>query len=229
MPCPAHPIRGLAELREPAKMEAFLDGLDWQARPWSESHQGAGLYVSLVLTGAVSPEWQERYFAWLARENDPDTGFWRRGCVGFAEHSGLRTRFPHLAGSFHYLFNHEYGRQALAHPQALIDTCLELRRSDPYPVGHAIGFAEIDWVYCLTRALRQSGYRFADVRAALESFTAEYIPYLLSLDPATHDGMNDLHMLFGTSCCLAELQTALPGQIRTDRPLRLVLDRRPFI
>ena len=39
----------------------------------------------------------------------------------------------------------------------------------------------------------------------------------------------DLHLLFGMVCCLAELQQALPGTFRTQRPLRLVLDRRPFI
>jgi hypothetical protein len=149
--------------------------------------------------------------------------------VAPASYSGLTTRFPHLAGSFHYLFNHEYGRQPLAHPEAMIDTCLELRKADPYPIGHAVGFAEIDWVFCMTRALRQSGHRFVEVRASLEQFASEFIPYLLGLDPASHDGMNDLHLLFGAACCVAELQTALPGQIRSDKPLRLVLDRRPFI
>ena len=226
---PLHPMQGLAELRDPVRMEAFLDGLNWQGSPWSESHKGAGLYVSLVLSGEASPEWQARYFAWLARENDPATGFWRMGCVGPAQHSGLETRFPHLAGSFHYLFNHEYGRQPLAHPQAAVDTCLELRRSDPYPLGHAVGFAEIDWVYMLNRAVRQCHHRYNEARAALEAFAGEYLPYLLSLDPATHDGLNDLHQLFGAACCVAELQTALPGQVLSDKPLRLVLDRRPFI
>lgn len=38
-----------------------------------------------------------------------------------------------------------------------------------------------------------------------------------------------LHMLFGSVCALAELQTALPGKIITEKPLRLVLDRRPFV
>ena len=28
---------------------------------------------------------------------------------------------------------------------------------------------------------------------------------------------------------LAEIQSALPGEIKTDKPLKLVLDRRPFI
>jgi hypothetical protein len=52
---------------------------------------------------------------------------------------------------------------------------------------------------------------------------------LLSLDPNTDDGLNDLHQLFGAVCAVAELQQALPGLLRTDRPLRLVLDRRPSI
>jgi hypothetical protein len=55
------------------------------------------------------------------------------------------------------------------------------------------------------------------------------MPYLQGLDKAKNDGWNDLHQLFGALCALAELQTALPGQIRTNKPLRLVLDRRPFI
>ena len=45
----------------------------------------------------------------------------------------------------------------------------------------------------------------------------------------TDDGLNDLHALFGAVCCLAELQAALPGEITSEKPLKLVLDRRPFI
>ena len=63
----------------------------------------------------------------------------------------------------------------------------------------------------------------------MRKFAKEFIDWLYSLEHETHDGFNDLHMLFGTTCVLAELQTALPGEIVTDKPLRLVLDRRPFI
>ena len=38
-----------------------------------------------------------------------------------------------------------------------------------------------------------------------------------------------MHLLIGTSCCLAELAAALPGEVYAQRPLRLVPDRRPFI
>ena len=105
-------------------------------------------------------------------------------------------------------------------------------RSLPHPdisAGIRISFSEIDWVYCLNRALRQSHHRSDEAFAALEAFAAEYLPFLLSLDTTKDDGLNDLHSLFGALCCVAELQAALPGTIRTEKPLRLVLDRRPFI
>ena len=57
----------------------------------------------------------------------------------------------------------------------------------------------------------------------------EYTDFLGSIDVKTHDGFNDLHMLFGTTCALAELQQALPGEMAVKKPLKLVLDRRPFI
>jgi hypothetical protein len=96
-------------------------------------------------------------------------------------------------------------------------------------IGLGVRFNEIDWVYCLNRAGRRSGHRFAETQKTLQGFSDRYIPFLNSLDATTHDGLNDLHSLFGTMCALAELQQALPGTILTERPLRLVLDRRPFI
>ena len=49
------------------------------------------------------------------------------------------------------------------------------------------------------------------------------------IDYEKDENFNDLHLLFGAVCCLAELQMALPGKILSSKPLRLVLDRRPFI
>ena len=93
-----------------------------------------------------------------------------------------------------------------------------------------IGFVEIDWLYCINRSRRQAPtYRTDEVQAAIEKFATIFTDYLLSVDTKTDDGVNDLHMLFGAMCALAELQAALPGVIVTDKPLRLVLNRRPFI
>lgn len=224
---PAHPLKGLSRYRDAGAMESFLERLDWRRDPWRESHKGAGLFAAMVLAGEVSAEWQDRYFAWLWENADPVSGFLRKACISPV--GDPPSRFPHLAGTFHYLFNQEYARRPLRYPQALVDTCLDLFRHGPYPLADSVGFAEIDWVFCLTRSLRQCGHRHGECHAALAAFVRRYVPFLLGLDPGTHEGLNDLHLLFGTLCCLAELQAVLPGQIRTERPLKLVLDRRPFI
>ncbi len=226
---PARPLSALAELRDPAKMVAFLDALPWQENPWRASHQGAGLHTALTLSGEADHAWRDAYIAWLADNADPETGFWRRGTQVPVEHAGSRTLFPHLAGSFHYLFAMQYERAPLIHPERMIDSCLALYAEDEFPLGRTVGFAEIDWVFCLNRAGRQSPHRFDERTAALEGFAHKYVDYLRVLDPLENPNIRDLHMLFGVLCALTELQLALPGFIRTERPLRLVLDRRPFI
>jgi hypothetical protein len=77
--------------------------------------------------------------------------------------------------------------------------------------------------------MRQTPHRFHEAKKALEEFAALFIAMIDGLDPLTDESFNDLHTLFGAVCCLAELQSALPGQLLTTKPLRLVLDRRPFI
>ena len=224
---PLHPLRGMEHLAEKEALIAFLEGLDWNDSPWGQSHQGAGVYAARVISGEASVEWQDWYFDWLWQEADSHTGLWRRGCVS---HQTPRGIFPHLAGSFHYLFNQEYAHRPLRYPAQLVDFCIEMVRENWWPsLGQAVGFAEIDWVYCLTRGRRQSGHRFAEAQDALREFARSYVQYLLSLDKQTHDGWNDLHSLFGALCCVAELQGTLPGLLHSEIPLRLVLDRRPFI
>ncbi len=226
---PAHPVKALLDYADSDAMEAFLDGLDWTVNPWSASHQGAGLYVSLVLTGEVPLEWQDRYFGWLWAQTDPATGFLRVGYVEPVSSGETFSLFPHLAGTFHYLFNHQYARRPHHYAAAMIDSALEIWEDGSFPLGNAVGFAEIDWVFCITRSLYQTGHRYADCIGALRAFEDKFVPYLLSLHMGSHDAINDLHSLFGASCALAELQRWLPGTIRTEAPLKLVLDRRPFI
>ena len=136
-----------------------------------------------------------------------------------------------MGGTFHYVFNMENHKRALKYPEKLIDTCLDLYYSNAIrdDFGICCGFLEIDWVYCITRALRQSHHRPKDCKEALVKFEKDYLDYLYSVDYKTDDGFNDLHMLFGATCALAELASALPSTIETTRPLKLVLDRRPFI
>jgi len=222
---PLHPLTGMAHLAEPVALVAFLESLDWRGDPWSQSHQGAGIYAARVLAGEATPAWEDAYFDWFFQQADHMTGMWRQGCIGPVGNRGI---FPHLAGTFHYLFNHEYAHRRLRYPTALARTCVQLWREDSW-WGQAISFAEVGWVYCLSRALRHGGDIFSEGRHALAQFANRYYWFLRGLDPAARPDWDDLHLLCGAVCCLAELQQALPGTLRTDRPLRLVLDRRPFI
>lgn len=234
---PKYELTDLHRYLDREELYLFLDGLHWERDPWIASHQGAGIYAALVLAGETTRTWQDWYFSWLYDEADPATGFWRKDhviptCQGdsFSGVLDEPTVFPHLAASFHYLFNHEYAHRPMHYPEAAVKTCLDIYENHRWPtLGHAVTFAEVDWVYTLNRAQRQAGTLFAETKAALASFADEYIPYLLGLDPSTHENFNDLHTLFGCVCALAELQAALPGYLMSDKPLKLVLDRRPFI
>jgi hypothetical protein len=86
----------------------------------------------------------------------------------------------------------------------------------------------------LQEAIAQMGargrnYNTPEGRKALLEFGLDYVAWLDSLDPEKDDGLNDLHMLFGAACAVAELQRALPGEFESTVPWKLVLDRRPFI
>ena len=223
---PKYPIYGMQKLFTKDGLKELLDSLDWFDNPWPQSHQGAGVYVVGVLTDSVDLDWQEHYFKLIYDETDEDYGMSRRGTF-----IGDAPTAHHLYGWFHYMFNMEYAHKPLRYPEKLIDTCIELYDTDSLDktFGKYIGFREIDWVYALNRATRQTPHRFGEAKERLRRFAVDFIDYLNSLDFETDDGVNDLHMLFGTVCCLAELQTALPGEIVSTKPLRLVLDRRPFI
>lgn len=226
---PSHPMTGMMEDATPEGIVRRLEGLDWIGNPWGQSHQGAGVYVGLKLSRQLSPEAERAYFDWLADRFDPEFGLLRKGCLPGQAAESFKVH-GHMAGTFHYLFNMESARVPLPYPEALVDTCLAMHRDDDCPgLGRAMGFITIDWVYCLNRAVRQSGHRFAEAREAMRDVATRYVDFMRGLDHQTHVGFNDLHALFGAFCALAELQAALPGFLRTDRPLRLPLDRRPFI
>ncbi len=222
-----YPLKGLAPYQTKEGLYALLEGQDWDD-PWSESHKGAGVFAALVIAGVVDKQWQEDYFAWFRAECDPQTGLWRKGYIPGRE----KPLHAYMAGSFHYLFNHEYAHQPLPYPERMIDSMLKLFYADKDFAATAcctIGFIDIDWIYCLTRAMRQTPYKFAEGKQALEEYADKLIGYLETVDEARDDGFNDLHALFGTVCALAELSQALPGKIISEKPLKLVLDRRPFI
>ena len=230
-----YPLTALSQYNTPEGIRAFLDGLDWANEPWLASHQGAGIYAAMKLTDSADLDWEKAYFNWFYGNQDPETGLWKKGCVK----EGNAPLFAHIGGSFHYLFNIEYAKWPILYANQMVDTCIELYENkqmgdkisthDCDLFGKYVGFLEMDWIYMISRASRRNGYRHEDCKRVIRTFASDYIDWLYSLDYKTHDSFNDLHKLFGTCCALAEIQQYLIGEYETTKPLRLVLDRRPFI
>ena len=224
---PIYPLTGLDKYKTKEGLYDLLENLQWVESPWNNSHQGAGIYAALNLAGEATPQWNKWYFDWFWEEMCPECGMWRKDYAT----KGTMPMYTYMAGSFHYLFNHEHARMPIRYPEKMIDTCIDMYlKNELHPEFYSsVNFIQADWVYCVTRALRQCGHRFNECKELLTEFADKYIDYLMSLDPDSHDRMNDLHLLFGSLCCIAELQQFLKGQIISDIPLKLVLDRRPFI
>ena len=226
---PLHPVRALEQYESPEGIRTLLESLDWRGNPWEQSHRGAGVFAALLILHRGGLAWQDAYFDWLDRHNDPQRG------LGLRDAFGEQPLCHHLNGWFHYLFNYLAARRPFPHPEALIDTCLELYHrealGEPPQVIFAreCSFREIDWIFAIHRASRQTPHRHAECRELLRDCAGRFVSYLASADEAADEGMNDLHRLFGAVCALAELQLALPGKLCSTVPLRNVLDRRPFI
>ena len=234
---PLYPVTALHKYYNKVELYKLLDGLNWKADPWSNSHQGAGVYAALVNADEMTEDFQKNYFDWFWENASPELGFWKTGYIEKATYSserapeGQASVFNYMAGGFHYMFNHEYAKMPLRYPERVIDSCIKMYRENGLPDYFAkrAGFIEIDWIYCINRASRQTDYRNAEVRELIEDFAKRMYDNFINTDYEKDDMFNDLHMLFGTMCAFAEMQEALPCKIITEKPLRLVLDRRPFI
>lgn len=223
---PLYPFYEIEKYKDPEKMCELLESLDWVGKEGT-GHIGPAHYSSFVNTRSVTSQWRRTYFDWLNSTCDPENGLWREGY--FTDSSV--PMWHHMASSFHFYFTYEHAREPYPYPDKLIDTCLKMYETGDMPenFGRRFYFTEVDWTFCLNRASRQTPHRFFEVKEALGKFAREYTDYLLALDWEKDDGANDMHMMFGTVCCLSELQLALPGMLHSDVPLRQVLDRRPFI
>ncbi len=218
---PLYPCTAAAEYFRPEGLVSLLDEVHRMKS--GRGHIGAGIYAIANLTDAATPEWNRTYFRWFWEHTDPETGFWNTDCQ---EHHD--PMWEYMGEGFHYLFNHEHAHAPLRYPEKMIDTCIDLWRTPgalPERFGTRVHFLELDWIYCLNRASRQTAHRFDEIRQCLTDFCDSYYTYLMEADW----NFVDLHTLFGGISAFAELQQAIPGLIVTNMPLRLVLDRRPFI
>lgn len=222
---PLYPFSNMEKYLEAGQFERYMtEELDFLHRG-KASHVGAGIYAAFSITGKVSPAFKRTYFEFFDRTCNPKTGLWEK------DPAPEFTRHLQIGDSFHFYFNYSEAHRAFPYPEALIDSCLDAYRNNAFgePFGRRFHFIEMDWIYCLNRSTYQTAHRFDEVKSTLYEFAEGYISCLKGMDYKTNYSANDLHLLFGGTCALAELQKALPGIIVSDISTRQVLDSRPFI
>lgn len=226
---PRYPLTALAPYFTIPGMTALLEEVSHDKDPWSAAHRGAGIYAAGILTDSVTQEWRDAYFDWIFSHTDTAYAINFKNAFDPLELT-VHHYYPYLYGHFHYLFNFAYEHRAFPYPEKILNMVLfQLRWSIlGEGFGKSCSFREMDVVYTIARSMRQTGHRFAEARDGLQQFADSYLPALEAL-PEDDLGWDDLHMLFGALCAVAELQSVLPGQVFTDKPLRSILDERPFI
>ncbi len=190
---PLYPLKNLHPYMTADALHKFLEEeVNWND-PWPQSHKGAGIYAALVNSDEITESFQKAYFDWFWNNTDEKTGFWKKGVANKAPVANVShpngidspdATFAYMAGGFHYLFNHEYAKMPLRYPEKVIDTCIEMYNCNGLPInfGKNINFIEVDWVYCINRAARQTSYRHGEVISLLIDFAEKFVKYLLSLD-----------------------------------------------
>ena len=200
------------ELREVENVSAWLERIDW-ARQWQASHLFWGGMHCFSTSGQCSPEWKEAVVAWLDRELDPETGWWRRG-VPHAD----RHQAP--GGSAHIVPIYQHAGRRFPCPEALLDSVLALQlpqgnwlaQEGAYPVS----YLDLDALYLLRFAAEQRPeHRPAEVRAAAERF-GKYVIDLWQGDRERLFSEHPHHVL-GLVGSLGLLQQHLPDSFADER------------
>jgi hypothetical protein len=220
---PRFPVRMDAEYAHP---RIYLGSLDWRNGVYHDSHKGAGVGSIYALVPALrSPEWFSEYFAACDDLFEPNNGLMGQGKPAGGD-------VDQIGGTFHYSFLYQYFNRRMPYPEQRIDSILGLQQPDGYwtPGNHL--WMTLDAIYLMTRTLRYSPHRMDDVRSSVRRALAalERDVYSPEGRKKTFSENAGVHSLTAAINIAAEAQQFFGAQeIITDWPLKLVLDRRPFI
>lgn len=206
--------------------KVFFQTIDWEKNVYLGSHRGAGLgSIRYNVPEPNRPEWFKAYFETCDALFDPHNGM-----MGKNKPAG--GDFDQVGGTFHYSFLYETFHRRMPYPEARIDAIIGLQQSDGYWDTSNHLWLTLDAIYLMTRTLRYAPHRIDDVRAVVRKTLTTLMDdvYSESGRVKSFNGQLPTHSVMAAVSILAEAQIFLgAGEIVTERPLRLVLDRRPFI
>ena len=117
-------------------------------------------------------------------------------------------------------------------PERRIDAVIRLQLPDGYWRASNHLWLTLDAIFLMTRTLRYCPYRFEDVQAVVRRVMGILMDDVFSVAgrKKTFTGQLPVHSLTAAISIAAEAQQFLgANEVITERPLKLVLDRRPFI
>jgi len=220
---PQHPVKMGEAYSDP---RAFLNTLNWRTAVYADSHKGAGIAAIFALVPDLGkPKWFDEYFAACESLFDPNNGLMGKD----KPHTGDAEQ---IGGTFHYSFLYQHFNRHMPYAEQRIDTVIRLQQADGYWMKKNHLWMTLDAIYLMTRTLRYRPYRFDDVCAVVRRVLNVLMRDVFSAEGRknTFTGNLAVHSLTAAISIAAEAQQFLGAQeVVTERPLRLVLDRRPFI
>ena len=227
---PRHPLGLIDAWRDPATVEAFLAELDWADDVYLGSHRGAGLAAIVALDPAIDAvgrtAWFDAWFEAIEARFDARSGM-------FGIDKPPTGDSDQIGGTFHYAFLYEHLGRPLPEPEARIDAVLAERDGEGWwhPENHL--WLTLDAVYLLTRAAAQTAHRRGEVEAVVAETVTLSLATFGSIEGRRwfEEWYLGAHDLTAFVSLLAEAQRfgGEGGIVAAGRPLRLVLDERPFI
>ncbi|MBN1419411.1 MAG: LamG domain-containing protein [Planctomycetes bacterium] len=199
----------LAPYRRIEGIPAWLDAIDWN-RQWGASHDIWGAGLPIACSRETPDAWRQAFFAWLDGENDPATGFWRKG-------REAKSPLEYLGGAFHIWPIYAALGHPIPHPERVADSVLALVRADGSFDG-AWNYGNMDGVWILAHLLRAGvSHRRDDMIAVLD----RNIRGLMGLlDESPERFLADAHGTESRIATIAIIQTALPDRFRSKAPWR---------
>jgi hypothetical protein len=196
-----YPVRLYQGFDSVDKIEPWLEKMDWR-NEWSGSHQFWGAMFCFSLSSRCTPEWRQRAFAWLDRNVDRQTGWWRAGMK--QAHPGVDG----LGGGAHIWPIYQHHGQRFPCPERVIDSILAMQKPEGSWREYG-GYLELDALYGLAyMGSLVPDYRREDVLRAARRHghgLVEHWPEYLARKP-------NLHQLLSAVGCFGLLNQLLPDE-----------------
>lgn len=161
------PVRLYDEFSTSKKAITWLENVD-RSHQWQASHLFWGGAIPFSFSRRCPPDWCDQVFAWLDRNLDPETGWWRRGTPHADRHQPL-------GGSVHILPLYQHHGRRFPYPERVIDSVLALQLENGRWLAtkdiHLMGYLELDALYALEyMGSLAPNYRRTDLRDSIRRY-----------------------------------------------------------